>query len=122
MRTELYAVVERFHEGVTDLQEFLAGMGGTTVDALEGHWTVLFDAAVTAHLFEGASGLRSRVLGETEVLGQVRRALERAVAEHACGPVLAGLFRHAVQTRRHVRATTAIAARATAPSPVALEL
>jgi len=122
MRTELYAVVERFHEGVTDLQELLAGMAGTTVDALDGSWTVFFDDAVTGHLFEVAAGLRSSVLGETEVLGQVRRALERAQAEHATGPVLAGLFRHAVQAGRHVRSTTAIAQGATSLSHVAVEL
>jgi glutamyl-tRNA reductase len=122
MRTELYAVVERFHEGVTDLQELLAGMAGSTVDGLEGRWTVLFDDAVTSHLFEVASGLRSSVLGETEVLGQVRRALERAEKEHASGPMLAGLFRHAVQTGRHVRSTTAIAQGSTSLSHVAVEL
>jgi glutamyl-tRNA reductase len=122
MRTELYAVVERFHEGVTDLQEFLAGMAGTEVDSLEERWTVLFDDAVAGHLFEVAAGLRSSVLGETEVLGQVRRALERAQAEHASGPVLSGLFRHAVQTGRHVRSTTAIAQGTTSLSHVAVEL
>jgi glutamyl-tRNA reductase len=122
MRTELYAVVERFHEGVTDLQEFLAGMARTEVDSLEERWTVLFDDAVAGHLFEVAAGLRSSVLGETEVLGQVRRALERAQAEHASGPVLSGLFRHAVQTGRHVRSTTAIAQGTTSLSHVAVEL
>ncbi len=122
MRTELYAVVERFHEGVTDLQEFLAGMARTPVEDLEHSWTVLFDDAVTGHLFEVAAGLRSSVLGESEVLGQVRRALERAQAEHASGPVLSTLFRHAVQTGRHVRTTTAIAQGSTSLSHVAVEL
>ncbi len=122
MRTELYAVVERFHEGVTDLQEYLASTAGASVAALEGNWTVLFDDAVTAHLFEVAAGLRSSVLGETEVLGQVRRALERADAERAAGPVLSGLFRHAVQAGRHVRSTTAIAQGTTSLSHVAVEL
>lgn len=122
MRTELYAVVERFHEGVTDLQEFLAGLAGTPTDALDGRWTVFFDDAVTGHLFEVAAGLRSSVLGETEVLGQVRRALERAEAEHASGPVLTALFRHAVQAGRHVRSTTAIAQGTTSLSHVAVEL
>ena len=122
MRTELYAVVERFHEGVTDLQEYLAGLAGTPMEALEDHWTVLFDDAVPTHLFEVAAGLRSSVLGETEVLGQVRRALERADAERASGPVLSGLFRHAVQAGRHVRTTTAIAQGSTSLSHVAVEL
>ena len=122
MRTELYAVVERFHEGVTDLQEFLAAMAGSPVEALEERWTVFFDDAVAGHLFEVAAGLRSSVLGETEVLGQVRRAAERAQAEHASGPVLTSLFRHAVQAGRHVRSTTAIAQGTTSLSHVAVEL
>ncbi len=122
MRTELYAVVERFHEGVTDLQEFLAAMAGSPAQALDGRWTVFFDDAVAGHLFEVAAGLRSSVLGETEVLGQVRRAAERAQAEHASGPVLTSLFRHAVQAGRHVRSTTAIAQGATSLSHVAVEL
>jgi glutamyl-tRNA reductase len=122
MRTELYAVVDRFHEGVTDLQELLAAMAGAPVDTFDESWTVLFDDAVAGHLFEVAAGLRSSVLGETEVLGQVRRALERAEAEHASGPVLSGLFRHAVATGRHVRSTTAIAQGTTSLSHVAVEL
>ncbi len=97
-------------------------MAGTTLDTLDERWTVFFDDAVTGHLFEVAAGLRSSVLGETEVLGQVRRALERAQAEHASGPVLSGLFRHAVQAGRHVRSTTAIAQGSTSLSHVAVEL
>jgi len=122
LRTELYAVVDRFHEGVFDLQEFLAAMAGTPVEALEEHWTVLFDDAVTSHLFEVSAGLRSSIPGETEVLGQVRRALEQAEAERAVGPVLSGLFRHAVQVGRRVRTSTSIARGATSLSHVAVEL
>ncbi len=122
LRTELYAVVERFHEGVADLQEFLATSAGTTVDVIEDHQTVLFDDAVTVHLFEIAAGLRSSVLGETEVLGQVRRAAERAEAERAAGPVLSGLFQRAVKAGRKVRSSTAIARGATSLSHVAVDL
>ena len=122
MRTELYAVVERFHEGVSDLQGFLAGMAGVPVEALEERWTVLFDDAVSTHLFEVASGLRSSVLGETEVLGQVRRALEHAEAERGAGPVLTGLFQRAVRAGREVRTRTAIAQGVTSLSHVAVEL
>jgi glutamyl-tRNA reductase len=122
MRTEVYAVVERFHDGVSDLQEYLAGVAGTAGEDLQDHWTVLFDDAVPTHLFEVAAGLRSSVLGETEVLGQVRRALERAESERASGPVLSALFRHAVQAGRHVRSGTAIAQGTTSLSHVAVEL
>jgi len=122
LRTELYAVVERFHDGVADLQEFLATRAGTTVDVIEQHQTVLFDDAVTVQLFEIAAGLRSSVLGETEVLGQVRRAAVRAEAERAAGPVLSGLFRRAVQAGRKVRSRTAIARGATSLSHVAVDL
>ena len=122
LRTELYAVVERFHEGVADLQEFLAGAAGTTVSALEDQFTVLFDDPVANHLFEVASGMRSAVLGETEVLGQVRRALERAEAERAAGPVLSSLFRRAIQVGRRVRTDTAISRGTTSLSQTAVQL
>jgi glutamyl-tRNA reductase len=122
LRTELYAVVERFHEGVADLQEYLATAAGTTVEVIEEHQRVLFDDAVTVHLFEVAAGLRSSVLGETEVLGQVRRAAEIAEAERAAGPVLSGLFGRAVKAGRKVRSSTAIARGATSLSHVAVEL
>lgn len=122
LRTELYAVVERFHDGVADLQEFLAAKAGTSVEALADVFTVLFDDLVPAHLFEVAAGLRSAVVGETEVLGQVRRAAERAEAERASGPVLGALFRRAVQTGRKVRSATAIARGSTSLSHIAVEL
>jgi glutamyl-tRNA reductase len=122
LRTELYAVVERFHEGVADLQEFLATSAGTTVAAIEEHQMLLFDDAVTVHLFEIAAGLRSSVLGESEVLGQVRRAAERAEAERAAGPVLSGLFGRAVKAGRKVRSQTAISRGATSLSHVAVDL
>lgn len=122
LRTEVYAVAERFHEGVADIQEFLAGWAGVGVDDLAPHVAVRFDDQVPEHLFEVASGLRSAVLGETEVLGQVRRAGDRAAAERAAGPVLTDLFRRAVQAGRRVRADTAIARGSLSLSHVAAEL
>jgi glutamyl-tRNA reductase len=109
LRTEVYAVVERFHDGVDEIQEFLADVSGTTIEALAEYCTIRFDDDVIDHLFSVASGLDSAVLGESEVLGQVRRAWERAQGEHASGPVLGTLFRHAVETGKRVRSETAIA-------------
>ncbi len=109
LRTEVYAVVDRFHAGVDELREFLASVGSTSPEALEPHLTVHFDDDVARHLFSVAAGLRSAVLGESEVLGQVRRAWERAHRARVSGPVLGTLFRHAVETGKRVRSETAIA-------------
>jgi len=109
LRTEVYAVVERFHDGVAEIQAFLAEVSGSSVEALSEYCTIRFDDDVTDHLFAVASGLDSAVLGESEVLGQVRRAWERAQGEHSSGPVLGSLFRHAVETGKRVRSETAIA-------------
>ncbi len=64
---------------------------------------------MTEHLFTVAAGLDSAVLGESEVLGQVRRAWEKAQLERVSGPILGALFRHAVETGKRVRSETAIA-------------
>jgi glutamyl-tRNA reductase len=109
LRTEVYAVVERFHDGVAELQEFLVTISGSPVDSLAEYLTVRFDDDVTTHLFTVAAGLDSAVLGESEVLGQVRRAWEKAQREQVSGPVLGALFRHSIETGKRVRSETAIA-------------
>jgi len=122
LRTELYAVVERFHEGVTDLQEHLAGYVGSSVEQLAEQLTVHFDDAVVTHLFEVAAGLRSVVPGEHEVLGQVRQAGLKAVSERAAGPVLSGLFERAVQAGRRVRNETSIGRGTTSLAHLSVDL
>jgi glutamyl-tRNA reductase len=122
LRTEVYAVVERFHDGVAELQEFLATVGGCHLDTMAEHLSVRFDDDVTHHLFNVAAGLDSAVIGESEVLGQVRRAWERSRDEHVSGPVLGGLFRHAVETGKRVRSETAIARGITSLSHGAVDL
>lgn len=109
LRTEVYAVVDRFHEGVADLQEFLSSISGAPMPSLTDHLSIRFDDDVATHLFSVAAGLDSAVLGESEILGQVRRAWERASAESVAGPVLGALFRHAIETGKRVRSETAIA-------------
>jgi glutamyl-tRNA reductase len=122
LRTELYAVVERFHEGVADLQEHLAASAGTSVEQLSEQLTVHFDDAVVRHLFEVAAGLRSAVPGEHEVLGQVRTAAQRAAADRAAGPVLSALFERAVQTGRRVRTETSIGRGTTSLAHLSVDL
>ncbi len=122
LRTEVYAVVDRFHDAVHEIHEILAEKAGVEVGEMEEHASVRFDDAVAVHLFSVASGLESAVLGEGEVLGQVRRSWERAQDERVAGPVLSELFRHALRTGKRVRSETAIARGTTSFSHAAVEL
>nr|MDA8342729.1 glutamyl-tRNA reductase [Actinomycetota bacterium] len=108
-RVEVYAVVDRFHQGVAEIHETLADLVGVPAERLEEHAVLRFDDDVADHLFSVAAGLESAVLGETEVLGQVRRAWERSQRSDASGPVLGALFRHAVEAGKRVRSETSIA-------------
>jgi glutamyl-tRNA reductase len=122
LRTEVYAVVDRFHDAVFELQEFLAKRAEADLEDVESLSTVRFDDDVATHLFSVAAGLESAVLGESEVLGQVRRAWERSRDEHAAGPVLEALFREAVRVGRRARAETAIARGTTSFAHAAVQL
>ncbi len=110
LRTEVYAVVDRFHDAVEEIYGVLSDHSGASVEQLSAHAVIRFDDDVTAHLFSVASGLESVVTGETEVVGQIRRAFQRAQEEGASGPVLSALFRHALQTSKRVRTDTDISA------------
>ena len=107
-RTEVYAYAERFHGGYADIRELLAQHSGlppeTVADELYSH----HDADAVQHLFSVAAGLDSVVVGEHEILGQVRDAWEAAQHEGTVGAVLEPLFRRAVQAGKKVRATTDI--------------
>jgi glutamyl-tRNA reductase len=122
MRTEVYATAERFHPAVQDIRNFLCESSFSAPEDVADHLTMLYDDAAIGHLFSVAAGLDSAVLGESEVLSQVRGAWERARAEGAAGPVLSGLFRHAVEVGKRVRSETAIARGTTSVSQAAVAL
>jgi glutamyl-tRNA reductase len=114
--------VDRFHDAVAEIYDVLADHSGASVEELSAHASIRFDDDVTAHLFSVTSGLESVVTGESEVVGQVRRAFERAREEGACGPVLSALFRHALQTGKRVRTETAIGEGTTSFAHAAVEV
>jgi glutamyl-tRNA reductase len=80
------------------------------------------DASTAAHLFRVASGLDSMVVGESEILGQVRGAWRVASEEGACGPMLDQLFRRAVEIGKRVRTETHISAGPSSVSAVAVDV
>jgi glutamyl-tRNA reductase len=122
MRTEVYAVVEPFHRGVSDIRGFLARLGSSPPEDFADDLYSYFDEGAAAHLFEVAAGIDSPVLGEGEILGQVRHAWERAWEEAAAGPTLSHLFRHAVEVGKRARSETAIARGITSLSQAAVAL
>jgi glutamyl-tRNA reductase len=122
MRTEVYAVADRFHGAVQDVRNFLSELSGAAPEVFADHLYSFYEDAAVSHLFKVASGLDSAVVGETEVLGQVRDAWERATVEGSAGSVLGALFRHAVEVGKRVRSETAISRGTTSVSQAAVQL
>ncbi|MGA8296598.1 MAG: glutamyl-tRNA reductase [Acidimicrobiales bacterium] len=125
MRTEVYAVAERFHDGLADIHRFFEDRlsdSPSDLAALGEALFVEFDEPAARHLFEVASGIDSPVLGEGEVLRQVRSAHDVARLEGATGPILDGLFRHAIEVGKRARTETAIARGTTSLAHVAVAL
>ena len=121
-RTEVYAVAERFHGAYADIRDFFCELGGLQPDELHPHLYSQHDDAAVSHLFEVASGLESAVLGESEILGQVRGAWEAAQVEGGARTTLNLLFRHALETGKRARTETGIGKHTTSVSHAAVDM
>ncbi len=121
-RTEVYAVAERFHGAYQDIRDFFAEVAFLAPEDFADHLYVHYDAPAVAHLFAVASGLDSAVLGESEILGQVKGAWQVARDEGAAGPALNLLFRHALEAGKRARTDTGIARSITSVSQAAVAM
>ena len=121
-RTEVYAVAERFHGAYADIRDFFCEQSGLQPDDLHPHLYSQHDEAAVEHLFAVAAGLESAVIGETEILGQVRSAWELAQAEGGARAALNLLFRHAIETGKRARTETAISRGTASVSHAAVEM
>ncbi len=121
-RTEIYAVTEKFHGAYADIRDFLCDLGDISADELHPHLFSQHDDAAVAHLFEVAAGLDSAVVGESEILGQLRQAWEVAQREGGARSTLNLLFRHAVEVGKRARTETAIARGTASVSHAAVEM
>jgi glutamyl-tRNA reductase len=108
-RTEVYAVAERYHGAVQDIRNAFSELAFIPPEEFSDYLYSYFDEGAVNHLFSVAAGLDSVVLGESEILGQVRQAWQRAHEEGVAGSRLAALFRHAVVAGKRARSETAIA-------------
>jgi glutamyl-tRNA reductase len=121
-RTEVYAVAEKFHGAYADVRNFLSELAFVPADEFADHLYVHYDNEAVRHLFSVAAGLDSAVIGETEILGQVRGAWEAAGEEKTAGPLLNLLFRHALETGKRARTDTDIARGTASVSHAAVEM
>jgi glutamyl-tRNA reductase len=109
-RVEVYAEVPLYHQGFQDLKRFLTEHTEVPGEELAEPLYAHYEDDAAEHLFSVAAGLDSMVLGEPQILVQVRAAVRRAEAEGAAGLALADLFRRAVRAGRRVRAETGVGA------------
>ena len=121
-RTEVYAVAERFHGAYDDIRDFFCEMSGLPGDEVTPHLFSQHDEAAISHLFEVAAGLDSAVLGEVEVIGQVRDAWERAMSEGVSRSSLNLLFRYALEVGKRARTETGISRSTASVSHAAVEM
>ncbi len=107
-RVEVYADVDRFHAGVTAICELLARHCGMPPHELTPHLYVHYEDRAVSHLLAVAAGLDSMVVGEDQILGQVRSAVKLAAEHGTAGRVLGELGRLALRTGKRARAETTI--------------
>lgn len=121
-RTEVYARTTLFHPAVQDVRDFLAAHASVDADDLGEHLYTYHDDAAVAHLFGVAAGVDSMIVGEGEILGQVREAWRAAEREGTAGQLLSRVFRQAVEVGKRSRTETDIGRHAVSVSSAAVAL
>lgn len=119
-RIEIFVTAEKFHGAYRDVRDFISDVTFTPPEEFADFLEVSHDADAVRHLFAVAAGLESVVVGEHEILGQVRDAWDTAREAGAAGPTLNLLFRHAVEAGKRARTETEIARHVTSVSHAAV--
>ncbi|MFB8752186.1 glutamyl-tRNA reductase [Streptomyces parvulus] len=107
-RIELYADVDKFHAGVAELSTLLAQHSGVGLEELTPHLYVHYEDRAVHHLFSVACGLDSMVVGEGQILGQIKDSLARAQDLHTAGRLLNDLFQQALRVGKRAHSETGI--------------
>jgi glutamyl-tRNA reductase len=121
-RVEVYAVVDAFHGGLSVIGQVLAEHSGMSMSDLTKYAYVRYSEAAVEHLFAVTSGLDSAVIGEQQVLGQVRRAYANAETNKTVGRILHDLAQRALSVGKRVHSETAIDAAGASVVSVALDI
>ncbi|MFI5807841.1 glutamyl-tRNA reductase [Streptomyces sp. NPDC051561] len=107
-RIELYADVEKFHAGVAELSTLLAQHSGVGLEELTPYLYVHYEDRAVHHLFSVACGLDSMVVGEGQILGQIKDALALGQELHTAGRLINDLFQQALRVGKRAHSETGI--------------
>ncbi|MEV6526594.1 glutamyl-tRNA reductase [Longispora sp. NPDC051575] len=121
-RVEIYAGVSAFHAGLLELSTVLAAHAGVGIEELVEHLYVRYDEEAVRHAYRLAAGLDSMVVGEAQILGQLRESYRVATSEDSAGRVLHELLQSALRVGKRVHAETGIDRAGQSVVTAALEL
>jgi len=121
-RMEIYAVVDHLHKGNDAITNFLANWFQIKKSTFTPYLEVLKNDKAVKHLFYVITGLHSMVLGETQILGQVRNAFLTAQKHHTTKNIFNELFKRAITFAKRVHKHTKVSAKPVSISYVAIEL
>ncbi|MGY3203272.1 glutamyl-tRNA reductase [Streptomyces sp. TE5632] len=107
-RIELYADVDKFHAGVAELSTLLAQHSGVGLEELTPYLYVHYEDRAVHHVFSVACGLDSMVVGEGQVLGQIKDALARAQELHTAGRLMNDVFQQSLRVGKRAHTETGI--------------
>ncbi|AQY51286.1 glutamyl-tRNA reductase [Listeria weihenstephanensis FSL R9-0317] len=121
-RTEIFAVVDQIHTGRYYIKRFLANWFQMDMQILEPYLLFFEEEAAVKHLYRVTSGLDSLIIGETQILGQVKDAFTHAQDFGTTGTILNQLFREAVHFAKNMHHTMKINENAVSISYAAVEI
>ncbi|XP_074586258.1 glutamyl-tRNA reductase 2-like [Curcuma longa] len=121
-RMEIYVVALSWHRGIREVTEWMSKTSGIPVSELREHIFMLHDSDATRHLFEVSSGLDSLVLGEGQILAQVKQVVRVGQVSGGLGKNIDRMFKDAITAGKRVRNETNIASGAVSVSSAAVEL
>ncbi|MEK4024981.1 glutamyl-tRNA reductase [Mammaliicoccus sciuri] len=121
-RTEIYAVVDQLHTGRYYIKRFLADWFSIPIEEFSSHLIIFEEDGAVEHLLRVAAGIDSMVLGETQILGQVRSSFLSAQEIGTTGTIFNELFKQALTTAKKAHSETAIGENAVSVSYAAVEL
>ncbi|CAN4107869.1 unnamed protein product [Withania somnifera] len=121
-RIEIYVLALAQNRGIKEVTEWMSKFSGVPVTELCQHRFLLYNRDATQHLFEVAAGLDSLVLGEGQILAQVKQVVKNGQGVPGFGRKISELFKRAITTGKRVRAETNISSGSVSVSSAAVEL